>query len=531
PNASTTDSSREATENDNYKVGKEGEAEPKPDAVSVTEPEPSLKIFDSNDNGESDIKTCEIDDRAWTASDMDKDANINRHNPEAMDDGKSSPDVQKDGEKMKGNAEEGDKQNRESRDKQEEGSNATMNTPSQSVADESNVEIRQQVGDNCPVCLATAPEATFLTSVHGQGEGLVIDLGSQLPQEHQHQQQRSQQQQQPQDTVPQRAADRDDGGFTDENLVPPVGNYDDVRLKDTQQPGARFGRRATSAVPGRTRFGLQNQQHPVPGQNVQRPQSAVDHARYFVINNSPPVMAMGQAAGLHSHSGGGGHFKTDFQQEREDAWRRTTRHGRQRPLTAIVQRSSSQFPIAQQHIQTSQSTRLRDLGLKITRTDGWLAGGRDLYWEGVRKRPKSGHTPGWLEGLPDSMKKQRPKSAFCTSLHQQPRSRLSQRPQSGSALVVSSCYRLDRRVTSQPASSRPSRSSNVRYMLTFNHPQQQQLRPKPQLQLSPQQHQQQEEQLLLLGPDLGVEDENPPPLTSPVSDAGRQDWSYLAMEY
>ena len=88
--------------------------------------------------------------------------------------------------------------------------------------------------------------------MHGQSEGLVIDPESQHPQ---------QQQQGESDTVLQYttergSAARTDGGFTDENLVPPVGNYDDVRLKDTLQPVVRMSLRATSAVPGRAHFGL-----------------------------------------------------------------------------------------------------------------------------------------------------------------------------------------------------------------------------------------------------------------------------------
>ena len=47
---------------------------------------------------------------------------------------------------------------------------------------------------------------------------------------------------------------------------------------------------------------------------------------------------------------------------------------------------------------------------RMPRANLWLAGGRDLFWEGLKSRPKSGHTPGWKEGLPDNMKP-RPHSA------------------------------------------------------------------------------------------------------------------------
>ena len=38
--------------------------------------------------------------------------------------------------------------------------------------------------------------------------------------------------------------------------------------------------------------------------------------------------------------------------------------------------------------------------------DKWLAWGRDVHFERMQNRPKTAHTPGWMEGLPH-----RPKSA------------------------------------------------------------------------------------------------------------------------
>ena len=90
----------------------------------------------------------------------------------------------------------------------------------------------------------------FPPGVNGQGEGLMIDLELQ-----QKQQQPQRREVQPSD-IEQGSPPRNDGGFTDENLVPPVGNYGDVRLKETLRPGLRQGPRATSAVPGRARFGF-----------------------------------------------------------------------------------------------------------------------------------------------------------------------------------------------------------------------------------------------------------------------------------
>ncbi|GFO18896.1 Dnaj-like protein subfamily c member 14 [Plakobranchus ocellatus] len=380
-----------------------------------------------------------------------------------------------------------------------------------------------QVGDNCPVCLANSAEATFITSVKEQGEGLVTE--QQVQQKQQQQQQKLLQQQHPQQVVEenQPLPPRTDGGFTDENMVPPVGNYGDVKVNNFVRPSMRQGQRASSAVPGRARFGLESQQTSVPPtSSMRRPQSAIDPSRFFVIEQPPSVVATGRAASMFSHNGG--HFKTDFQQEREEAWKRTTRHGRQRPLTAIVQRSTSQFPPSQQPSFYNLDTKLQNPGIKITHTDHWLAGGRDLYWEGIRKRPKSGHTPGWMEGLPESMKRQRPRSALAASLTQ-PRSRLSQRPQSSTALIVSSYYKSPEH-SSQREHGRNFSGGDIRYMLTYSHSQQQHQHLKPQLQISLQQQQQHQEHQLPLHPGLRQQDENPPPLSSPVSDAEGQEWVF-----
>ena len=40
----------------------------------------------------------------------------------------------------------------------------------------------------------------------------------------------------------------------------------------------------------------------------------------------------------------------------------------------------------------------------------WLAGGRNLFFEEMRRRPRSGHVAGWKEGLPQKVS-QRPQSA------------------------------------------------------------------------------------------------------------------------
>lgn len=74
------------------------------------------------------------------------------------------------------------------------------------------------------------------------------------------------------------------------------------------------------------------------------------------------------------------------------------------------QRPSS--PAAIIRIQSANhhhSTTRPSSALHVKVGSDWLAGGRDIFWENVQKRPRSGHVPGWKEGLPESMK--RPRSA------------------------------------------------------------------------------------------------------------------------
>ncbi|XP_076441220.1 uncharacterized protein LOC143280455 [Babylonia areolata] len=144
-------------------------------------------------------------------------------------------------------------------------------------------------------------------------------------------------------------------------------------------------------------------------------------------------------------------FHTEFQQQRIDAWKQTTRPAAQ-PIAATIppQPPSSPTPQAAEELSSSSSPppppppphvleaptlRTRSpspcpevlsigglphgerqdiseiMQRHMPRANLWLAGGRDLFWEGLKGRPKSGHTPGWKEGLPDSMNQPRPKSA------------------------------------------------------------------------------------------------------------------------
>ncbi|XP_059140385.1 uncharacterized protein LOC131928387 [Physella acuta] len=101
---------------------------------------------------------------------------------------------------------------------------------------------------------------------------------------------------------------------------------------------------------------------------------------------------------------------------------------RQRPYTAIGHQraigcgqqtagnqtlgSAMKAPPPQRPSSPTASEEPKRRPVKIAHAGQWLGGGRDLFWEEVRKRPKSGHVPGWKEGLPKSMTKPRPKSAL-----------------------------------------------------------------------------------------------------------------------
>ena len=70
-----------------------------------------------------------------------------------------------------------------------------------------------------------------------------------------------------------------------------------------------------------------------------RPKSAMTPTRYGIVTHPPSVVASG--APFNSTVSVPSHFKSDFQYEREEAWKSTTRRGKQRPYTATVQRSST----------------------------------------------------------------------------------------------------------------------------------------------------------------------------------------------
>ncbi|KAL4237026.1 hypothetical protein ACF0H5_005410 [Mactra antiquata] len=125
-------------------------------------------------------------------------------------------------------------------------------------------------------------------------------------------------------------------------------------------------------------------------QSRNRPFSAMDAYRYILDHPRKSL-------------GGSDVFNTSYQQQRTEAWRQSASTSASNPQTPRQGTPPPQRP-------TSPDQKVRpNSALSVTRANDWLAGGRDLYWESMQKRPRSGHIPGWKEGLPDSMK--RPRSA------------------------------------------------------------------------------------------------------------------------
>lgn len=128
-----------------------------------------------------------------------------------------------------------------------------------------------------------------------------------------------------------------------------------------------------------------------------RPYSAMDAYRYIVAH---PIKTNTEAG-----------YNTSYQRQRTEAWKQTAaKSSNRRRKSPPPQRPSS--PAAIIRIQSANhhhSTTRPSSALHVKVGSDWLAGGRDIFWENVQKRPRSGHVPGWKEGLPESMK--RPRSA------------------------------------------------------------------------------------------------------------------------
>ncbi|KAK6178773.1 hypothetical protein SNE40_011283 [Patella caerulea] len=123
-----------------------------------------------------------------------------------------------------------------------------------------------------------------------------------------------------------------------------------------------------------------------------RPFSAVEAYKTF-INQQP-----GSNSRNHPSSG----YMSDFQKARTDAWKLAPKN-----MVSVVDKITP--PPQRPTSPASKDKSNFNSRIHITKANNWLGGGRDLHKEMTKTRPKSGHTPGWKDGLPDSLK--RPKSA------------------------------------------------------------------------------------------------------------------------
>ncbi|XP_053394060.1 uncharacterized protein LOC123525858 isoform X3 [Mercenaria mercenaria] len=187
-------------------------------------------------------------------------------------------------------------------------------------------------------------------------------------------------------------------------------NIPQVEIMEEDDKSARKGR--APVIKGRqpfipTRAPLKTGKLSVQSRN--RPFSAMDAYRYIVEhprkNTSSDV------------------FNTSYQQQRTEAWRQSAFTSASNPQTPRQGTPPPQRPTSPD--QKSRPTS----SFSVKKANDWLGGGRDLYWESIQKRPRSGHVPGWKEGLPDSMK--RPRSAVAArTLNRQTRRSLPVTPSS-----------------------------------------------------------------------------------------------------
>ncbi|XP_021342270.1 uncharacterized protein LOC110442803 isoform X3 [Mizuhopecten yessoensis] len=152
-----------------------------------------------------------------------------------------------------------------------------------------------------------------------------------------------------------------------------------------------------------------------------RPFSAVDAYRYIVAH---PIRPSENA------------YNSSYQQQRTEAWKQSVQARAQQnkeaneetippPVItvqmAVVQPDNEDTvgnwspPPARPSSPAMKNKTVSRPGsavLNLSTGNHWLAGGRDVYWENAKRRPMSGHVPGWKEGLPDNM--QRPRSAVAS---------------------------------------------------------------------------------------------------------------------
>ncbi|XP_050401356.1 uncharacterized protein LOC126818166 isoform X2 [Patella vulgata] len=129
-----------------------------------------------------------------------------------------------------------------------------------------------------------------------------------------------------------------------------------------------------------------------------RPFSAVEAYKTF-INQQP---------GSNSRNQPSSGYMSDFQKARTDAWKLAPKN-----MVSVVDKITP--PPQRPSSPASKDKSKFNSGIHVTKANNWLGGGRDLHKEMTKTRPKSGHTPGWKDGLPDSLK--RPKSAVSGGTH------------------------------------------------------------------------------------------------------------------
>ncbi|XP_060082017.1 uncharacterized protein LOC132561310 [Ylistrum balloti] len=128
-----------------------------------------------------------------------------------------------------------------------------------------------------------------------------------------------------------------------------------------------------------------------------RPFSAVDAYRYIVAHPIRPSLAENA-------------YNTSYQQQRTEAWKQSVQARAQQ--NKVGHWSPPPARPSSPALKNKAVSRPGSAVLNLSTGNHWLAGGRDVFWENYKKRPMSGHVPGWKEGLPDSM--QRPRSAVAS---------------------------------------------------------------------------------------------------------------------
>ncbi|ESP05538.1 hypothetical protein LOTGIDRAFT_228078 [Lottia gigantea] len=178
-----------------------------------------------------------------------------------------------------------------------------------------------------------------------------------------------------------------------------------------------------------------------------RPFSAVDAYKTFVQQPSFPLK--------YRH---GNRYRSDFQSRTTD-------------LKILGKTQIEKPPPQRPPSPVNRGMNNNKLELRITRANNWLAGGRDVHKEMTRNRPKSGHVPGWKEGLPQTLAR-RPKSAMVPRSGRQSQMLVALTPVSiyeyGSAYSSTDLPELPS-LSDYPSTIRPSPSPRLLGTLPSNH--------------------------------------------------------------